>query len=495
MYRVAWAALLSAAAFAGSFGLHPFYDDWVVPSHAATALATGTVGEFLASFTGYHWSPAWNLAALINVRFAGLHDDILIRSFTLAVYLASLFWFARLAPAFGASGPAVTVALGVLGLHHVRAAALYSFDTYSQVAVDLASWVSAGMAYLALIGGAGPRDARLVWAVAIALLALLMKEQALAGVACLLGLTVWAWWSAREPADRRRALVLATVLALGTLAFAAARHAAGARFDDAGVHALCLSCIPANMGLLAAAVVLPFRTLWVVDAWRAMPHDAIALVVAGGAAAVLVAGVASGCRRQWSAGGRRQVGVALCFFFFLLAGVPVVALGRVGELHAHTLVFWFAMLVAIAATHWQRALATVWQRGMAAVVCIAYLASLGTGLRANLGDMRETGARAGLWRARFESAARDLPPGSTVLVGGQPERAPGDYSLYRMTSPEDLVLLWLWGTQPPDGGGPEIALESSAFDRARLAGAGARGPVFELQRSEQGLWFVRTAYR
>jgi hypothetical protein len=46
-----------AAAFAGGFGLYPFYDDWMYLSAAGDALASGRGAEFVWQPFFPHWSP------------------------------------------------------------------------------------------------------------------------------------------------------------------------------------------------------------------------------------------------------------------------------------------------------------------------------------------------------------------------------------------------------------------------------------------------------
>lgn len=484
----AWTALLLGIAFVGATGLRPFYDDWFVPSVAAAAVRAGDVGAFLLSSVGRHWSPLWNLFALLNLRWAGWNSDLLVRGFTIVIQAASLLWCWTFLRSIGVSRGAVAFGMAILGLHHVSAAALYSFDTYSQVAADAATWVAGGLTYAALTAGGGFRDRRILVAVAMASAALLFKETALAGVIAV-GFLSAAAWVLRSPegAERRRALLVVATLIVVTLAFASARRAAGVEFDAAGDYRLCLTCAPRNMTLIAGAIALPVRTLTVVDAWRSMPRAWGVLGASAAGAGLVVMFLVAGLSRRARCEGLRVPTVMLVALLALTA-FPVTLLGEIGELHAHTAVFWFAVLLAVAADEWARRIASVAVRTAGVVVLAAYVISLGVGLRANLRDMRESGDRASTWLQRYDDGIRDLPRGSTVLVRGpQPTSFPGDYSLYRMRSPERLALMWLWAPRDAQAGYPEVLMEWGNDDPGRLEEQARAGRLFELRRAGESL--------
>jgi hypothetical protein len=493
--RVAWGALLAVVSFWGSVGLQPFYDDWAFPSQAALALRDGTSLTYLTSAIGRHWSPLWNLIALANLSLAGWYSDLLIRAITLAACGGALAWFVVVARRLHLSPLAVGFGMAVLALHHTRAVAIYSFDTYSQVLVDLASWIAAGLAFAALSDAGSPqggrygtdlRDRRWALAVLIPLVALLLKEQAVAGAIAVLFLLAVAWVRPRPgrppgAADRRAAAVLAALLVAGVLAFALVRREAGVTFAGTEVYRLCVSCIPRNMSTIGGALVLPVRTLEVVDAWNNGEWSTLALAAAG--AGLVVVFLAAAFRR------REAVLVAA---LLMLSTFPVAILGHVGELYAHTSVFWFAILMAVAADQWRTVLPAppgqVALRVTLSLAMGAYLLSLGLGLRANLGEMRATGELAALWRGRYDEAVAALPAGSVVLIRGElPVKNRGDYSLYRLTSPDMITLMWVWAKRTPADERLEVMFEWSDVDQAALARRAEREPVFDLRRSPDGI--------
>jgi hypothetical protein len=492
---VAWGALLSVVTFWGSVGLQPFYDDWAFPSQAALALRDGTSGAYLLTAIGRHWSPLWNLIALANLSLAGWYSDLVIRGITLVAFVGGLAWFACLARRWRLSPLAIAFGVAVLALHHTRAAALYSFDTYSQVLVDLASWVAAGLALTALSrsgppeggphirtpedgpGHTGLPDRRWALAVLIPLLALLVKEQAAAGALAVCGLLAVAWARSPGGADRRGVAVLAALLVAGVLAFALARQQAGVTFADTEAYRLCPSCVPRNIGLLGGALVLPVRTLDIVDAWRNGQLLKLALATAG--AGLVVGFIAAAFRRRTA---------ALPAALLALSTFPVALLAHVGELYAHTAVFWFAMLMAVAADEWRTLVPGTARRAMVTLAMAVYLASLGVGIRANLGEMRTTGELAALWHGRYDEAVAGLPPGSVVLVrGAWPEKNRGDYGLYRLTSPDFVTLMWVWAKRTAADERLEVLFEWSDVDQAALTRRAETEPVFDLRRVDDGI--------
>ena len=138
----------------------------------------------------------------------------------------------------------------------------------------------------------------------------------------------------------------------------------------------------------------------------------------------------------WSRHHRRAT---LIFGLAVVTLFPTALLARVGELHAHTVVFWFAALVAIAVDGWMTRVPTDRTR-LVAGLAVVYVAALAIALRIDLGEMRATGERSASLLSAFRTAARDLPSGSVVRVRGlENVKAPGDYSLYRLTTPGMLL--------------------------------------------------------
>lgn len=487
----ACAGVLLIVAFAGAIGLAPFYDDWVVPAAAAAAIREGAVGAYLASPIGRHWSPAWNLVALWNLEWAGLHGDMLIRALIIVLQGASLLWCGIFLRTLGASRPASAFGMSVLGLHHVAAAALYSFDTYSQVAADLAAWLGAGLAYRAFFGASARVGGRYAIAGVAAIAAgLLFKETAMAGAIAVLWLAAAAVWTRRPAAQDIRAIaaVAAAVVTIAVV-FAIARDTAGVRFDARGDYRLCLACVPRNAAFIGGALALPVRTLTVVDAWRASPHAWLVLsAAAAGAGAICWCLVRGLWLRARSVELRSRT--AVLAMLLPLSVFPVAVLGGIGELHARTGVFWLAVLLALAFDGWRSGF-TPARRRDGATVAAAYVVALAIGLRGNLHEMRETGARAAALLAQYDQITRSLPAGSTVLVSGNPAPRPDDYSLYRMTSPERLLLIWLWAVRDAGDGYPDLVADWGNTERYRVEEERPAGPLFEVRHDGHTLTIAR----
>jgi hypothetical protein len=200
---------------------------------------------------------------------------------------------------------------------------------------------------------------------------------------------------------------------------------------------LCLACVPGNLGMVLGALALPITT---VRAYPAIVHpgSSVGTLVVAALGALLVCmlvglGVAAHGRRRRAA---LVLGLAAATVF------PAMMLARIGELHAHTAVFWYAVLVAMAVDGWRDRLGGVDRRRarLLAAVGALYIVALATSLRINLAEMRATGERSASLLSAFRAAARDLPAGSVVLARGlENVKAPDDYSLYRLTTPGMLL--------------------------------------------------------
>jgi hypothetical protein len=480
--------------FAGSFGLHRYFDDWVFPVNAADALARGDTLAFVALPVGHHWSPIWNALEATNVAVAGWSSDVLIRTLTVLALVGACGWLCVVARALGCSTTATAVAVGVLALHHVNAAALYSFDTYSQCIADLLTWIVAGR--LLVITCATDRASRLSIGEAgvlagLVALGLMTKEQALAAAACVLWLAIFHFAQERT-ADRRvdegPILFACAGVVVASGVFALARRATGIQFATDGAFSFCLRCAPLNTATLVGLVFLPVRSLFVFDAWRSASTIAgrVQLASAGAAAAALTIALMVGLVRAQTVEARRchaataGLLVASCF--------PTMVLAHVGELYAHTAVFWFALLSGQALDGWH---GTQRVRRLSGAVALVYLASLAVGLRANLADMRASGNRAALWLDRYAVALADVPSGAVAFVRGEePRKRPGDYGLYRLTDPEYLMLELPEVLEHRTGGRFHVVAEWSE-DPGYVRRALGQGPIYDVRRVGDGISVVR----
>jgi hypothetical protein len=433
------AAVVTAVVFAGGFGLYPWYDDWMYLSAAGDALARHAPGEFIWSPLTPHWSPLAFALEIVNLRLVGWESDLFIRLAIAVLVFVGLFVFAAFARHQGSSGVGVAAGLGVLALHHINAAAFYSFDCYDQIAADLLTWTS--LTLLIRASDAVGRRAwrQCAWAVGLYVPALLFKEQALTVAAGAVVIAIWASAFKPPPAARRLWIVLAVIVGISAL-FAFARWRAGLWFQPDGPYRLCLTCVPGNVGLLAGSLMLPVRTLDVFVALKQWPAAMRVVLPAALATVGLIWLLVAGVARNRRAKGHRLTPLYLA----LLAAsfFPVTLLATAVELHAHTALFWFALVISSAVDGWRDRLRRAERPvkyAMAALLC-GYVVALGTGLHQNRDEMRASGERSRDWRVRLHAAAAEAPRGSTILVRGLLlVKSPDDYGLYRVTLPGYLL--------------------------------------------------------
>ncbi|MBI3399906.1 MAG: hypothetical protein HY048_00685 [Acidobacteria bacterium] len=427
------AAVVVALAFWRAFGLFRFYDDWYFAREADRAVRDHAFLPFLVTPAAQHWSPLWQAFDYLNAWTMGWQSDALIRSAIVVMVIAGLRVFGRLMMRLQLTIGATAVGLGVLGLHHMNAIAYYSFDCYSQIAADLCTWSSVSLVLGDAIADrdAPPGRGRAVAPVLLFTAGVLIKEQALAALAGVTLLAVWFTVVERADADRRRTVlgVWAAMVVVG-VTFALLRFMAGRWL--AQPYPLCIVCVPGNLAMFLGALALPAPTVVAYHALMNPTSNAATVAIVGLGAALVCGFVGLGI----AASGRARhatliTGLAVVTLF------PIALLARVGELHAHTAVFWYAALVAFAVDGWAAKLRTAGRHrvGLFAVLAVLYIAVLLTSLRINLGEMRVTGERAASLLSAFRAAARDLPAGSVVLARGlENVKAPGDHSLYRLTT-------------------------------------------------------------
>ena len=437
-------AILSLCVFGPSYGLFRFFDDWQFVDRAAVAVGSGSVTSFISQPLQQHWSPLWNAIETINFLVAGWEADWFIRTIHLATFIASLLllsWFLR---SGGVCTPALVLGLATFGAHHATAAARYSFDTYSQTLSDLAVWTAGVCIGEVIVRGAALTTRRLALVTLLIAVALLVKEQSLGAVVIVSMLLSGAAAARLSDVSWMRAAAGIGTLAVLTLLFTLARRAMGVTFDPAGAFRLCFECVPQNVMYLIAALVDPVRTLTIFDAVHTEPANAW-LVLAIGAVvvvllALLVAAVATAPSDPHARRGRMILvalaGIAASWF-------PTALLGHVGELYVNTGVFWWTVLVASAIdAAWRRPSARA--RIATAAIAGLYVISLGVGLMQNLADMRATGECARTYLARIAEVSATVPDGDLLLVTSPaPMKLPGDYGLYRVRSPQVLIMTGL----------------------------------------------------
>jgi hypothetical protein len=343
---------------------------------------------------------------------------------------------------FGVFGAVATI--GVMGLHHAQAAAIYSFDTYSQCAADTFGWLGV-MAFWRCLHERQPWRSKSYWgALVLLLIALLFKEQALAAAGVYI---IFAIVHLAQAGEYRRWLqsVLQTCLPVVGIAvgFALIRAFSGLFLIKSGSFGFSPSSAPTNMAQLGLALITPFRTLEWFDALKAQPIQIARLVPAACLSILLLSILLAGAIVRM----RRRPGCTRAFWMLfgamIISWYPVSIMAHVGELYVHTSLFWFALLVGYATDGW-----AIWLengrpiRVVALTLSIvAYCVFLGYGLRSNLRDMRATGERAAVWMERFGDALSAIPAGSRVLIyNPNPVRGDRDYGLYRITTVQYLLL-------------------------------------------------------
>lgn len=437
---VAVAGLVTALAFVRGFGLHRFYDDWFYAREADVAVRDHSFLSFVSTPAAQHWSPLWNTFDYFNAWAIGWRSDVLIRSTIVVLTLIGLLVFARLAARMRLGLGATLLGIAVLGFHHLNAVAYYSFDCYSQVAADLCTWAGLSLILTDAIDGSPGRRGRgrTVAALALYVIGLLVKEQALAAMAGVTVLALWFTAFERIDADRRRTVWFAwAAMAVASVTFTVLRLVAGRWLVGDGPYQVCPSCVPGNLGIVFGAMALPIPTVY---AYPALSHPwqiTVTLLGAVVGGALVVGMVTLGIEAYRRADRGRRVALVVALAVVTL--FPTILLAHVGELHAHTALFWYAVLVAMAAEGWTVRLRGPMPRASAAVWSV-YATALFIGLQINLSEMRATGERARVGLRMFQDAVGAVPAGSVVLARGLVNsKAPTDYGLYRLTTPGMLL--------------------------------------------------------
>lgn len=455
---------LVVVSFRPAFGLFRFHDDWTFVYRAADAVMADRVTAFILSPLDQHWSPLWHTIEVVNFLVAGWESDWFIRALIATCTLLSLLLCASFLQTLGVSTMAWIVGVATLALHHSAAAARFSFDTCSQAAADLLGWTAVVFAIRGLLRDRGPSTKTIVAVLALLTAAILMKEQALGAFAGIALAALWTAWRRSDGRSSPRTWWLLALLIVEVAFFAIVRDALGVRFRPSGEpFGLCIPCVPVNIAQLTAAVLIPVRTLTFFDAIRAMPVH-LATVVWSMVGALVVGGALAIGLVLWTRRHREQgavIGVISCAL--LASYFPVALLGHVGELYTHPLLFWFAVVVAISVDAVWTTPRPGWRAAVAACA-VAYIASLAIGQRANLREMRATGDRARLWLTRIGEALQSVPDGSLVVIRAEtPYKPLLDYGLYRLTTPNTLVLTGLspWSIRYVTDGRMDVVLDQA----------------------------------
>ncbi len=315
--------------------------------------------------------------------------------------------------------------------------------------------------------------------------ALLLKEQALSGFAAIgFVIAIASAWR-RDLRAPGPAWALLTALAASAGVFAMVRAAMGVRFAEEGSpFSLCVRCVPLNIAELAGVVVMPVRTLAVLDAARSSPVDIGRLTAAALASAAVACAITGGNLMRARRGPREARTLALLLASLVASFFPVALLFHVGELYTHTALFWFAALVACAVDGFGDVSARA--RRTTIACAIVYLLVIAQAQRTNLAEMRATGERARIWLARIVDALAPAPDGSFVLITARGAyRGPLDYGLYRVTTPQVLVLTGISPYPVRAATHDRVTVFLDIADplrwRAAMAAAAARHRAFRLE--------------
>ncbi|MBS1790790.1 MAG: hypothetical protein JST85_23945 [Acidobacteria bacterium] len=434
--------LLTGASFIGAFGLFRFHDDWTFAYKAREALAKGESLSFILRPLDQHWSPLWQLTEVINARLVGWESDYFLRGFILLTFFASLALLLNFTRWLGVNAVSTCAALIVFGVHPISAVARYSFDCYSQCAADLLTWTAAVllMAKILPFDGSNEIGKKSLWGFyGLLIIGLLFKEQALAGFA------TSAWFLAvaffRFSKIRRASIFILTGLFLLAGAFTLIRFLAGVSTQMEGPFHISPLHAPINAIILVGGQVSPIPLLFWFDALRAQPREIGLLVLYALLSASVVTFLLAGLFFCWRHSPENRFHLVLVSGALILSGFPAALLAHVGELYAHTGLFWFATLVALATQGWRISFQEKSRERIIQAAVLVWGIVLAIGLRGLMAEMRATGERSRQWLTRSKELLAPLPAGSFVVVDAQePAKLLVDYSLLRLSRPQYLIL-------------------------------------------------------
>lgn len=435
--------LLTAVAFIGAFGLYRFHDDWTFAYKAQAALAKGRPLDFILYPLEQHWSPLWHLTETINARLAGWESDAFIRGFVLATFLGSLALLMKFTRWLGLTTVGTCAALVTFGVHPISAVARYSFDCYSQCAADLLAWAAAALLVMKILPGDGSevRKKSLPWFFVLLAVGLLFKEQALTGFAVSAWFLAVAFYRSGSGKVRRASILILAGLFLLAGAFTLTRFLAGVSTQMSGPFHISPLHAPANTVILIGGQVSPVPLLYWFDALRAQPREVGLLALYAVLSLSTLAYLLTGLFFRWKYLPEKRFQLALVVGALIFSGFPAALLAHVGELYAHSGLFWFAGIMALATEGWRiRVQGKIGHRLIGAAV-IALGIVMAIGLRGLMGEMRLTGERAKQWLTRINDNLAPLPAGSFVVVDAdEPAKPPTDHNVIRLTRPQYLIL-------------------------------------------------------
>ncbi len=325
-------------------------------------------------------------------------------------------------------GPALLAALWFVS-HPVCVSGVLGNDTCGQIASTFFGFVAIALAYrhAASCGGQTERGVAgaPLWCALALVLSLLSKESGLShvGIVVLVGL-YWAWRGGRPAARRLLPLGVASgVVLVGYFvwrSFAAPPHT---NWGGDGEYDLRLGLnILANEGLLFGAGLLPWSTADVYLGFRAgaVKPLMMAAVVAAVWGAFLVWGLVR------ARAGRAVLGLVV---LAVCAGVPMVLMNHVSELHSYNLLPFLALLVALAV---RSALAhpRPWARVVTAAVLVLVLSTDVWATVRKGRQMQRVGVAVGQMLPQVVAHARKAPRDGRLLLVNQPRGRDLTYSVF-----------------------------------------------------------------
>ncbi|MBL8186439.1 MAG: hypothetical protein JNK38_00440 [Acidobacteria bacterium] len=435
--------LLAAVVFAGAFGLYRFHDDWTFAYKAQEALSKGRPLDFILRPLEQHWSPLWHLTEIVNARVAGWESDTFLRGFILVTFLGSLMLLVVLGRWLGLTTFSICTGLVVFGVHPIAAVPRYSFDCYSQCAADLLVW-GAAVVLLKILPGIDGKllpKSQLFGFFGLLAVGLLFKEQALSGFAVSAWVLAVFFHRFRLSKARRDALLILVGLILLAGAFTFVRARTGVMTATSGPFQISILNAPVNKVILLGGLISPIPLLKWFDALRAEPRQVGLLAIYAVTMLSALGYLVGGLFFRWKLVSEQRFQLWLVAGALIFSGFPTALLAHVGELYAHTGLFWFAALAALATEGWRIRFQNRLGQQFVWATVLVWGMIMAIGLRGLLAEMRATGERSRQWVTRSNKLLASLPTGSFVVVDAlQPAKLPTDHSLLRLSRPQYLIL-------------------------------------------------------
>jgi hypothetical protein len=405
----------------------PTGDDWFGIARLAKAVNTGQWPALAVRPNGVHWSPGYvtssAVAFMLDRSAFGLN---VIRAVNAVALMAGLFALMVVGRAWRVAPAAIIVAAVTLVFHQASVGVLYQWDSLGPMVGD--AFARCALA-LVVVRAATPGPKTGLVAGVLVFLALLFKETALGTAVASLVLISFAPLDPEHlPSRQDRARVVAAI-AVACVLFVALRAVMHGpvsyspdRYSIGGVDTWLK-----NIGALLTTLCLPISTLWLWDAFH--ERDKVRLVIAALATAAYAAWIGFGLVRA----ARPKTAWPL-LASVVAALFPMFLMRHVSEVYLSSALFFFALVVMVAANGWftghrNRNLGVV----TASFFVLLFTVSWAQKLSALKSSGREDARAANL----VYGLTRNLPVGSRVwLQPGNPNLGRTPYSIFRISQPE-----------------------------------------------------------